>query len=117
LAILIAGLGVFGLVSHATERRTKEIAVRKVLGASSGRIVRLLSREYVVLAIPACLVAWPAAWFFMTKWLQSFAFRTPIRLWVFVFSGLATAAVALATAGLKSARAARLNPAERLRFE
>ena len=117
LAILIAGLGVFGLVSYATERRTREIAVRKVLGASPGRIARLLSREYVVLAIPACAVAWPAAWVFMTKWLQSFAFRTPIRLWVFGFSGLVVAALALATAGLKSARAARLNPAERLRFE
>jgi len=117
LVVLISGLGVFGLVSFMAERRTREIALRKVLGASAGRIARLLSLEYAGLAALACLPAWPAAWMFMNTWLQGFAYRAKPRPEMFVLAGAAVATVALATAGMRSLRAARDRPAERLRAE
>ena len=117
LAVLIAGLGVFGLVSFAAERRTKEIAVRKVLGASVGRVVRLLTAEYVILAVPACLLAWPASWAVMTQWLRSFAFRTPIQPWMFILAGGLAAFLAVAAAAFKSRSAALRSPTDALRME
>src|SRR6185436_14769465 len=81
LAILIACLGLFGLATFNTLQRVKEIGIRKVLGASVGNIVQLLSREIIVLVIIANIVAWPVAWYFMNEWLDSFAYKIGVNVW------------------------------------
>ena len=89
LVLLVAGLGVFGLASHAAEARTKEVGIRKVMGATIFAIVRLITREFVILVVLANLIAWPLAYYFMNRWLQTFAYRTTIGIGIFFFSGLA----------------------------
>jgi len=93
------------------------IAVRRILGASVGRVVRMLTAEYVVLAVPACLLAWPASWLFMNHWLRSFAFRAPVQAWMFVLAGGAAAAVAFGAAAFKARSAAGRDAAASLRIE
>lgn len=117
LAILIACLGLFGLVSFVSEQRTKEIAMRKVLGASVAGVVGLLTKDFVKLVLLANLVAWPVAWFAMNKWLQSFAYRIDIAWWVFALAGGLALVIALATVGTQAVRAALANPVEALRYE
>ena len=87
-AIFIACLGLFGLVTYAAEQRTKEIGVRKVLGASVSGIVAMLSKDFVKLVLIASVIAFPVAWWAMNKWLQSFAYRINISWWVFVIAGI-----------------------------
>ncbi|WP_431209653.1 ABC transporter permease [Puia sp. P3] len=116
-AILIACLGLFGLVTYAAEQRTKEIGIRKVLGASVGGIVGLLSREFTMLVGVAALIAFPAAWWAMSKWLETFAYRTEIRWWVFVVAGAAALVIALLTVSIQTIRAALANPIKSLRSE
>jgi len=117
LVLLVAGLGVFGLASHATEIRTKEIGIRKVMGATVFGIVRLITREFVILVVLANLIAWPLAYYFMNHWLQTFAYRTSIGVGIFFISGLAALAIALLTVGYQSIKAARRNPVDSLRYE
>jgi len=117
LAVLISCLGLFGLAAHAAQQRTKEIGVRKVLGATTAGIVGLLSRDFLKLVVVALVIAIPAAWYFMDKWLQDFAFRIAISWWVFVAAGLAAVAVAFATVGFQSMRAALADPVRSLRSE
>ena len=117
LAILIACLGVFGLISFSTERRTKEIAIRKVLGAPVQSILGRLSKEFILLVVLANLVAWPIAYFFMKTWLQNFAFRTNITIWTFLIAAGLSLAISALTAGYKSLQAATANPADSLRYE
>jgi putative ABC transport system permease protein len=116
-AIFIACLGLFGLVTYAAEQRTKEIGIRKVLGANVGGIVAMLSKDFAKLVLIASLAAFPVAWWAMNKWLQSFAYRITISWWVFVVAGIAAIAIALITVSFQSIKAAIANPVKSLRTE
>jgi putative ABC transport system permease protein len=117
LAILIACLGLFGLATFNTLQRVKEIGIRKVLGASVFNIVQLLSREIIVLILVANLVAWPLAWYFMDQWLDTFAYRIDINVWLYLLAAFAALLIALITVSTQTIRAARSNPANTLRYE
>lgn len=117
LAILIACLGQFGLASFTIQKRTKEIGVRKVLGASATSIVSLLSKEFVKLVVIAMLIASPLAYYVMNRWLQDFAYRIDIGVLTFVLAGSVALVIALLTVSLQSLRAAMANPVEALRYE
>ncbi|MEM9833871.1 MAG: ABC transporter permease [Bacteroidota bacterium] len=117
LALLVSCIGLFGLSSYTIFRRTKEIGVRKVLGASIGSIVTLLSREFVKLILIASLLALPLAYFIMQKWLESYAFRIAISWWLFLLPLAAVLAIALLTISFQTIRAALANPANSLRYE
>jgi len=116
-AIFIASLGLLGLSLFATTQRTKEIGVRKVLGASVSNIVFLLSKDFIKLVIIAFIVAAPVAWYIMYRWLQDFAYRITIPWWIFIVAGLLAVLVALATISLQSIKAAVANPVKSLRTE
>ena len=116
-AIFIACLGAFGLTALAVARRTKEIGIRKILGASVPNIVRLLSREFVLLVGIANVIAWPIAWWAISKWLSNFAYRIDPGVGTFVLGGVLTLAVVLLTVGSQAVRAARANPVDALRYE
>jgi putative ABC transport system permease protein len=115
LAILIACVGLLGLVAYSTIQRSKEISIRKVLGASSGNIVLILSRDFLGLVIIASLIAFPLAWWAMHQWLQNFAYRVDISWWVFVLSGLAAIFIAFGTICFQAVKAAMAKPVESLR--
>jgi putative ABC transport system permease protein len=117
IAIFIACLGLLGLSAFSISQRLKEIGIRKVLGASTGGIVQLLSLDFLKLIGIAALIAFPVAWFSMHNWLQDFAYRIPMEWWVFGVAGLLAAAVALATISLQALRAAMANPVNSLRSE
>lgn len=117
LAILIACLGLFGLVTYAAEQRTKEIGIRKVLGASVGNIVNMLSIDFVRLVAVAILIAFPLAWYGMNKWLQDFAYRIPIDWKVFLVAGVAAVLIAVITVSAQAIKAALANPVKNLRTE
>jgi putative ABC transport system permease protein len=117
LAIIIACLGLFGLSSFMAEQRTKEIGIRKVLGASIPEVVVLLSRELLVLVGVAVLVAWPVSYFAMNSWLRNFPFRTSRNPWIFLVSGLAALAIAFLTVSFQAIKSASADPADSLRYE
>lgn len=117
LAIFIACLGLFGLVMFAVEQRTKEIGIRKVLGASNAGIVQLLSKEFIKLVIISFIVAAPVGWFIMNRWLQDFAYRTNITWWIFVIAGSVALLIALITVSFQSIKAATANPVEILKTD
>lgn len=117
LAVMVACLGLFGLAAFTAEQRTKEIGVRKMLGASTKGIVLLLSTEFAKLVLVANLIAWPAAYFAVDNWLQNFAYRVDLSWWVFALGGLLTLLIALATVGYQAVRAALTNPIEALKYE
>ncbi len=117
LAIFISCLGLFGLASHTVEQRTKEIGIRKVLGAGASGLVVLLSKTYLNLVLVANLIAWPAAYLLMKSWLQDFAYRIELGVGVFFLSMLAAAVIAVFTVSFHSIRAAGADPVEALRYE
>ncbi len=117
LAVFIACLGLFGLASFMAEQRTKEIGIRRILGASVTGITAMMSRDFAKWVLAANIVAWPAAWFFMGRWLRGFAYRAELSVWSFVVSGAIALAIALLTVVTLSMRAASANPAEALRYE
>ncbi len=117
MAVIIACLGLFGLASYTAEQRTKEIGVRKVLGASTPGIVLLLSKEFAKWVVTANLLAWPLAYLVMRKWLQGFAYKTGLAWWLFVLAGAGALAVALITVSYQAIRAALANPANALKYE
>ncbi|MFC2160420.1 ABC transporter permease [Acidobacteriota bacterium] len=117
LAIFVACLGLFGLASFSVQQRTKEIGVRKVLGASVREIVLLLSKEFTKWILAANLVAWPLAYLMLNRWLENFAYRINIKWDIFVFSGILTAVIALFTVSFHSLRAAKSNPVDALKYE
>jgi len=117
MAIIIACLGLFALAAFMAEQRSKEIGIRKVLGASVSGITRLLSLNFVKLVAIAIVIASPVAWWAMDKWLQDFTYRTPIGLWVFVIAGVTAIAIALLTVSFQSIKAALTNPVKSLRSE
>ncbi|MDX1641880.1 MAG: FtsX-like permease family protein, partial [Balneolaceae bacterium] len=105
------------LASFSIQRRTKEIGIRKILGASLSRIILLLTKEYVWLLVIANLVAWPVAYISMNRWLNDFAYQTDMSIWIFMAAGGAVLLIALATVSYHSAKAGRINPVESLRSE
>ena len=117
IAILIACLGLFGLASFATEQRTKEIGIRKVLGASVSGIVSMLSKDFLKLVLLANLLAWPIAWYGMYRWLQDFAYRTDISWWIFGVAAVLAVLVALLTVSFHALKAAVANPVKALKTE
>ena len=117
IAILISCLGLFGLATFSAERRTKEIGVRKVLGASVVSIVSLLSKDFLKLVMIAIVIASPIAWYTMNRWLQDFAYRVDIAWWVFALAGLLAIGIALLTVSFQSIKAALMNPVKSLRSE
>jgi putative ABC transport system permease protein len=117
LAILIACMGVFGLISFSTERRRKEIAIRKVLGASVGNILGRVSKGFILLVGLANLLAWPVAYIFMKAWLQNFAFRIDITIWMFLIAAGLSLAIAILAVIFKSLQAATSDPVDSLRYE
>jgi ABC-type antimicrobial peptide transport system permease subunit len=117
LAIFISCLGLFGLATFTAEQRTKEIGVRKVLGASSSSIVRLLSSNFLKPIVLAFLIAFPAAWYAMNNWLQHYAYKIDISWWMFAIAGLLTVCIALITVSYQSIKAALVNPVKSLRTE
>ncbi|EAZ79665.1 ABC transporter permease [Algoriphagus machipongonensis] len=117
LAILIACLGLLGLATYTAEQRTKEIGIRKVLGANIGSIVGLLSKDFIQLVLIAILVATPVAWYAMNQWLEGFAYQVPVHWWVFLVSGMLAVVVALVTISFQAIKAAMLNPVKSLKSE
>lgn len=117
LAILISCIGLFGLASYANVQRTKEIGIRKVIGASTKDITAMLVKAFTKWVVLANLVAWPVAYFVMNRWLQSFAYRVDVDWWIFVISGMLALLIAFITIGWQAIKAATANPVESLRYE
>jgi putative ABC transport system permease protein len=117
LAVFISCLGLFGIASFMAEQRTKEIGVRKVLGASIFNLWRLLSKEFIVLISIALLIAGPVAYYFMHGWLQNYQYRTEISWWIFASSGMGALLITLITVSFQAIKAAIENPVKSLRTE
>jgi predicted permease len=117
LAIIISCLGLFGLAAYTAERRTKEIGIRKVLGASVRSLAGLLSKDFLQLVIVSCIVAFPVAWWAMSKWLQNYAYRVEISWWIFLVAGLIAVLIAVLTVSFQAIKAAVANPVKSLRTE
>ncbi|GAB3963954.1 ABC transporter permease [Spirosoma terrae] len=117
LALVICCLGLWGLATFTIERRTKEIGVRKVLGASTASVVTLLSKDFLKLVLIALCIASPIAWYAMDQWLADFAYKIAIEWWVFAVAGLSAVTIALATVSFQSVKAALMNPVKSLRSE
>ena len=116
-AVLISCLGLFGLATYTAQVKTKEIGIRKVLGASVTSLIRLLSKEFIVLILTAFVIATPVAWYFMSKWLRDFAYRININWWIFLVTGVLAIIIALITVGFQAIKAAVANPVKSLRTE
>ncbi len=117
LAILIACLGLIGLASFIFELRKKEIGIRKVLGASIPGLVKILNSEFMKLVLIANVFAWPAAYYFMNKWLQNFAYKIELNIWMFLLVGIITILIAFITISFQAIKAATANPIESLKYE
>jgi ABC-type antimicrobial peptide transport system permease subunit len=117
IAIMISCLGLYGLAAYLAQRKTKEIGLRKVLGASNLNIVSKLSREFIILVCVSNIIAWPVSYLAMNVWLKNFAYRTTISVWTFFLSGLAALVIAMLTVSYQSIKAATANPVESLRYE
>lgn len=117
LAVFISALGLFGLASFSAEQKTKEIGIRKVLGASAFNITFLLSRQFMRWILIANLISWPIAYYAMNRWLQSFAYRTSLHVWIFALAAGLALLIALATVSYQSIKAAVANPVDSLRYE
>ena len=117
LAILLACMGLFALSAFATVQRTKEIGIRKVLGANVAGIVGLIAKDFLKLTFIAVIIASPLAWYIMNRWLQDFAYRINVQGWVFIAAGGAAILIAFITVSLQSIKAALANPVKSLRSE
>jgi len=117
LAIFIACIGLLGLAAYATQQRTREISIRKVLGASESSIVTMLSKDFLKLVLLSSAIAFPIAWWGMNKWLQDFAYRINVGWWIFIVAGVAALLIALFTVSTQALKAAFTNPIKNLRTE
>ncbi len=117
LAIFIACIGLLGLAAYTTQQRNREISIRKVLGASVGNIITMLSKDFMKLVFIAALIAFPVAWFGMNRWLQDFAYRINMSVWIFIIAAIAALAVALFTISFQAIKAAITKPMKNLRAE
>jgi len=116
-AAILGGLGLFGLSAFAAERRTKEMGIRKTLGAAAPQLVTLLTWDFIKLILIANVIVWPFAWFIMNNWLENFAYRVSLEPWLFVLVAVVSTIIALATVSFQAVRAAVANPVEALRYE
>jgi ABC-type antimicrobial peptide transport system permease subunit len=117
LAIFISSLGLFGLASFVAEQRTKEIGVRKVLGASVYNLWSMLSKDFVALVIISCSIAIPLGWYFLSEWLSGYEYRTPISAWIFMAATIGAMVITLLTVSFQAIKAATANPVKSLRTE
>jgi putative ABC transport system permease protein len=117
LALVISCLGILGMAIFSIQKRTKEIGIRKVVGATVTNIVAMLSKDFVKLVLLANLLAWPVGWYAMDKWLQDFAYRIGIGWWMFALAGGMALAIALLTVSTQAIKAALANPVDSLRYE
>ena len=117
LAILISCLGLFGLISFMAEQKKKEIGIRKVLGASVSTVVKMLTKDFIILITVALIIATPLAYYLMENWLQDFTYRISISWWVFLLAGIVTMAITLLTVSIEAMKAATANPVNSLRTE
>jgi ABC-type antimicrobial peptide transport system permease subunit len=117
LAIFISCLGLLGLASFVAEQRTKEIGIRKVLGASVSSLWQMLSRDFVILVLIACVVAIPVSYYFANEWLQGYTYRTPVSWWIFLTASAGAVVITLFTVSFQAIRAAVANPVNSLRSE
>ena len=117
IAIFLSCLGLYGLASFMAAQRIKEVGIRKVLGATSGNIVWLFSKEFVLLIAFAFAIATPLAWYYMHQWLQDYVYRIDVSWWLFAASGLVAILIALATISFQTIKAAITNPVKHLRME
>jgi putative ABC transport system permease protein len=117
LTIFIACIGLLGMASFTAEQRTKEIGIRKVLGGSVPGVVGMLMREFSKWVIISNIIAWPVAYYFMNRWLQNFAYRIDLSVWIFALSGLVAFCIALLTVSYQTIKAATANPVDSLRYE
>ena len=117
LAVIISCLGLFGLAAYTAERRTKEIGIRKVLGASISGVAALLSKDFIKLVSVSCILAFPIAWWMMHNWLQGYQYRITISWWIFLAAGLLAIIIAIVTISFHAIKAAISNPVKSLRTE
>ena len=117
IAVALSCLGLFALIAWLSIQRTKEIGIRKINGARITEVMYMLSIDYVKLVAVAFIIAFPLAWLVMHKWLQNFAYRTDLSLWVFILSGIIALAISVLTVSMRTWRAATRNPADALRSE
>ena len=117
LGLFIACLGLFSLMIYTVSQRTKEVAIRKIVGASVPIVTGLFLKQYLIWVLIANIISWPIAYYFMHEWLQDFAYRTGISIWIFVLAGLITTGIALLTVSYQSVKAATANPVDSLRYE
>jgi putative ABC transport system permease protein len=117
IAILISVMGLFALTAFFAKQRTKELGIRKVLGASVGSLATLLSKDFIRLVIFAFIITIPVAWWGMNKWLETFAYRTPLSGWLFASAGLIVLSIAVLTVSFQAVKAAVANPVKSLRTE
>ncbi len=117
IAVIISCLGLFGLAAFTAQKRQKEIGIRKVIGASVSNVVVMLSKDFLMLVLIALCIAFPASWWLMNNWLQSFAYRINLSPWVFVVSGFSVVLITLITISFQSIKAAIANPVASLRSE
>jgi putative ABC transport system permease protein len=117
VAIFISCLGLFGLTTFSVEQRTKEIGIRKVLGATTAGIVSLLSKDFLKLVSLSFLIAFPLAWYFLNNWLQNFAYRAPFTIWIVIIAGALALLIAFLTISIQAIKVALTNPVKNLRSE
>jgi putative ABC transport system permease protein len=117
LAIVIACMGIFGLASYTAEQRTKEIGIRKVMGASVFTIIKLINRDFLILVLFSNIIAWPIAWYFMKNWLNNFVYKIDLTIWPFIISGFMAIIIAILSVSYKAIRASSTNPVNALRYE
>jgi putative ABC transport system permease protein len=117
LAVFIACLGLFGLAAITAERKTKEIAIRKVLGAQTGQLFLILGKDFGLLVVAANLMGWPIGYYFVNRWMANFAYHVPILPWTFLLTGFLVLLAMLTTSGTQIIRVSRTNPADTLRHE
>jgi len=117
LSILIASLGIWALTAYIVENRTREIGIRKALGASTFSILKLINSEFLFILITSNIIAWPIAYYFLTKWINSFAYRTELSIWIFLVAFLISFVNAMLTISQKSVSAATRNPVDALKYE
>src|SRR5690606_19686243 len=117
LAVFIACMGLFGLAAFSAQRKTKEIGIRKVLGASVTNVVTLLSKDFIKLVLIAIVIATPISWYAMNRWLQGFAYRIELKWWMFVGAGLVAVVIAMVTVSGQSVRAALADPIDSVKSE
>ena len=117
ISLIISCLGLLGLISFVTEQKTKEIGIRKVLGATLSTIVKLISKEFFILVVIGNIIAWPIGYYTVNKWIQDFAYRIDLKPWIFLFASFIVLIITMLTISYQTIKAGRMNPVDSLRYE